>query len=324
MARTIIITGHRLADAAMALAADKGVKTILIEPYTPPDEIAAIAANEAAEAIIVRAAHITDTVICAASALKVIVKHGIGVDTIDVASATRQGIPVLITQGANAQSVAEHAFGLMFAVARSIALLDRRMREGHWDKASSFGSELSGKELGVVGLGSIGQALIALARPLGMRIRGYDPFATSAIEGVEIVDDLDLLLRESDVVSLHCPLTDANRHLINATRLAAMRPRAILINTARGGLIDEAALVAALERGTIAGAGLDCFSPEPPGGDTPLARLPNVVMTPHVGANTIEAAERVGLRAIQQAVDVLDERPIDPGALINPSVFAPA
>jgi D-3-phosphoglycerate dehydrogenase len=319
MSSTIIVTGAALAAPAQQLAARRQARLLTIKPYTPPADIAALAATEHAEAIIVRAAHITDDVLAAATSLKVIVKHGIGVDTIDVASATRRGIPVLITHGANAQSVAEHALGLMFAVTRSIARLDHRIRNGYWDKSESFGTELSGKALGIVGLGSIGRALIELVRPLRMTIRGFDPFIRDAIAGVEIVDDLDALLRASDIVSLHSPLTEQNRNLIDARRLDLMRPGAVLINTARGGLIDQFALAGALAAGRIAGAGLDCFPVEPPQADNPLRALPNVVMTPHIGANTREAAERVGVRAVEQALDVIEGKPFDPRANVNPA-----
>jgi D-3-phosphoglycerate dehydrogenase len=322
MGPTIVVTGPPLPASAMTLAERRGARVIMIKSYTRPAEIAAVVKAEEADAIIVRAVHITDEVLAAGTALKVIVKHGVGVDTIDLESATRRKIPVLITHGANARSVAEHALGLMFAVSRSIAHLDRRMREGQWDKATSFGWELSGKSLAVIGLGSIGRALIDLVQPLNMSIRGFDPFFAGSIDGVEVVDDLDALVGASDVVSLHCPMTPENRNLIDARRISLMRKSAVLINTARGGLIDQAALVAALAAGRLAGAGLDCFPTEPPAADNPLASFSTVVMTPHVGANTFEAAERVGLSAVQQALDVIDGKPFDPRANVNPQFAA--
>jgi len=320
MPATIIITGAALAAPAMEIATRHGARVITIKPYTPPAEIARLAVAESADAIIVRAAHVTDEVIGAA-ALKVIVKHGIGVDTIDVASATRRGIPVLITHGANAQSVAELAFGLMFAVTRRIAYLDSRVRAGHWDKADSFGTELSGKALGIVGVGSIGSALVELVRPLRMTVRGYDPYFRGSMGDIEIVDDLDVLATTSDIVSLHLPLTEQTRNLFDARRIGLMKSEAILINTARGGLVDHDALASALKTGRLSGAGLDCFPREPPV-ENPLAALPNVVMTPHVGANTREAAERVGIRAMQQVLDVIEGRQIDPRAVVNPAYAA--
>lgn len=317
MGSTIIVTGNALAPRAMGIAEKREARVLTIKPYAPPAELAAFVAAENADAIIVRAAHVTDEVMAASPRLKVIVKHGIGVDTIDLASATKRKIPVLITHGANAQSVAEHAFGLMFAVSRQSAWLDSRMRAGHWDKATSFGGELLGKTLGVVGLGSIGRALIDLVQPLKMRVVGLDPFVTSGLNGVELVGDVDTLLRASDIVSLHMPLTDTTRNLIDKTRLGLMRRGAILINTARGGLIDHEALAVALSEGALTGAGIDCFPSEPPK-ENPLSKLANVVMTPHIGANTREAAERVGVRAVEQALDTIDGKPFDPRANVNP------
>lgn len=307
----------------MDIAARRGARVITLQPYTPSADIARLAVAEGADAIIVRAAHVTDEVIAATPTLKVIVKHGIGVDTIDVASATRHRIPVLITHGANAQSVAEHAFGLMFAVSRSVALLDARMRAGHWDKATSFGAELSGKAVLVVGLGSIGSALIDMLRPLKMTLRGYDPYFRGRIEGVEIVDDLDAAVAASDIVSLHVPLTETSRNLFDARRIGLMKRNAMLINTARGGLVDHDALATALREGRLAGAGLDCFPQEPPA-ENPLAALPTVVMTPHIGANTREAAERVGIRAMEQALDTIEGKPFDARANVNPAYSAAA
>ncbi|MGE0714895.1 MAG: hydroxyacid dehydrogenase [Alphaproteobacteria bacterium] len=324
MAATVIITGAALAPPAMALAEERGARVVTVRPYMPPAELAVLVAAERADAIIVRQAAITDAVLGAAPGLKVVVKHGIGVDTIDLVAASRRRIPVLITHGANAESVAEHALGLMFAVARRTALLDARMRAGHWDKATSFGIELSGRTLGIVGLGSIGRILAALVRPLRMKVIGFDPYLSDVVDGVAMTADLDDLLARSDVVSLHAPLSAASRNLIDARRLALMRAGAILVNTARGGLIDHEALAAALAAGRLAGAGIDCFPVEPPPSGHPLADAPNVVMTPHVGANTREAADRVGVIAMQQALDTVAGRPFDPRANVNPDHAAAA
>lgn len=324
MSATIIVTGSALAAPAMELARQRGARLITLDPYTPPDQIAATVAREGADAIIVRAAHITETVITASPSLKVIVKHGIGVDTIDVDCATRHRIPVLITLGANAQSVAEHALGLMFALARATPRLDLRMRQGYWDKATSFGCELAGKSLGLVGLGNIARALARLVRPLDMAVRGYDPFVTEPIPAIESVRDLEELLAGCDIISLHCPLTPETRHILNGQRLRTMRPRALLINTARGGLIDHQALAEVLAAGHLTGVALDCFPEEPPPENNPLWAFPNLIVTPHIGANTHEAAERVGVRAVTQALDTVAGKPFDPQAVINPGHAKPS
>lgn len=224
------------------------------------------------------------------------------------------------TAGANAQSVAEHAFALMFAVARCIPQLDRRMHDGHWDKAKVSGIELAGRTLGLVGFGTIARLLAVMASALGMQIRVYDPYAPAdlGIAGATPATDLATLLTESDVVSLHCPLTAETRNLIGVAELATMRSGAILINTARGGLIDEAALAAALHEGRLTGAGIDTFSTEPPGRDNPLFAAPNLIATPHVGANTLEAKDRVGTTVMRQALDALTGHIPNAGTLANP------
>ncbi len=311
----------------MALAARHDVRVITMTPYASPDETAALLAAEQADAVIVRMGRLTEAAIAASSRLKVIVKHGVGVDTIDVGAATKHRIPVLTAVGANAQSVAEHALALMFSVSRSVPYLDSRLRHGHWDKAQSTGTELFGRTLGVVGLGMIGRILLSLVQPLRMPLLAFDPHLSQEaaakldIPGLTLVDDLDTILRRSDYLSLHCPLTPATRGMIGTAQLALMKRDAFLINTARGELIDMAALAGALSEGVIAGAGLDTFSPEPPPADNVLWPLHNLVVTPHVGANTHAAAARVGLMAMQHVLDALEGKPIDPRFAVNPSVL---
>lgn len=308
----------------MALAARHGLRVITMAPYAAPDETATRIAAEQVDAIIVRMGKLTEAAIAASSRLKVIVKHGVGVDGIDVGAATRRGIPVLIAAGANAQSVAEHALALMFSVSRSVPYLDSRIRHGYWDKAASTGTELFGRTLGIIGLGTIGCILLSLVQPLQMQLLGFDPQIPPStkldIPGLTRVDDLETLLRQSDYVSLHCPLTPTTRGMIGASQLALMKRDAILINTARGELIDMTALTVALSERTIGGAGLDTLSPEPPPAESAMWSLDNLVVTPHIGANTHAAAARVGIMAMQHVIDVLDGKPIEPRFTINPSV----
>lgn len=323
MTRTILLTGPELAADAMSLAASQGARVIPTIPYMPAEELEALIRAEQPDAIIVRQGQLTRAMIKASSKLKSIAKHGVGYNTIDIQAAAEHGIPVSIAAGANAQSVAEHAFALMFSVARQTALLDARMRDGHWDKSSANGIELFGKTLGLVGLGSIGSILMDLVAPLNMKVKVYDPYLKQLPQRghVEREDDFDRLLAESDIISLHCPLTDANYNLIGAAQLARMRPGSILINTARGELIDTEALVEALSERKIAGAGLDTFNPEPPPSDSPFWGLPTLVATPHVGANTSEARDRVGLVALQQIFDVWAGKPLDPRCVVNRHLF---
>ncbi|KAG5720810.1 hypothetical protein E4T56_gene6445, partial [Termitomyces sp. T112] len=249
------------------------------------------------DAIILRLGEVTEAAMALAPNLRIIAKHGVGYDTIDVDAATRRNILVTIARGANAVSVAEHALALTLGVARGIAYQDARIRSGHWDKAFFMGSELNGKVLGVVGLGAIGHALARICTALGMDVLVFDPaLPEGAAVELRRVGSLEDLLAQSDVVSLHCPLTPATRNMIDAQRLDLMKPGAILINTARGGLIDLEALADALEAKRIAGAGLDTFPVEPPELSERLRLLPNLVVSPHIGASTIEAGQRRGHR----------------------------
>lgn len=319
MTRTILLTGPELAADAMNLAASQGIRVIPTTPYLPAEELEAIIRAEQPDAIIVRQGQLTRAMIEASPKLKAIAKHGVGYNTIDIQAAAAQGVPVSVAVGANAQSVAEHAFALMFSVARQTALLDARMRDGHWDKSSANGIELFGKTLGLVGLGSIGSILMDLVAPLQMKVKVYDPYLQQLPERAHVTreEDFDRLLAESDIISLHCPLTDANYNLIGAAQFQRMRPGCILINTARGELIDTQALIDALSERKIAGAGLDTFNPEPPPADSPLWGLPTLVATPHVGANTSEARDRVGLVALRQIIDVWEGTPLDPRCVVN-------
>ncbi|MBX8512561.1 hydroxyacid dehydrogenase [Pseudomonas cichorii] len=319
MTRTILLTGPELAADAMNLAASQGIRVIPTTPYLPAEELEAIIRAEQPDAIIVRQGQLTRAMIEASPRLKVIAKHGVGYNTIDIQAAAALGVPVSIAVGANAQSVAEHAFALMFSVARQTALLDARMRDGHWDKSSANGIELFGKTLGLVGLGSIGSILMDLVAPLQMNVKVYDPYLKQLPERAHVTreEDFDRLLAQSDIISLHCPLTETNHNLIGAEQFKRMRPDCILINTARGELIDTQALVDALSERKIAGAGLDTFNPEPPPADSPLWGLPTLVATPHVGANTSEARDRVALVALRQVIDVWEGTPLDPRCVVN-------
>ena len=252
------------------------------------------------------AVKITAPIIAVADSVRVIARAGVGVDNIDVAAATHKGIVVVNSPGGNTLSTAEHAIALMLALARKIPQANASLVAGKWDRKSFMGHQVTGKTLGVVGLGRIGSEVARRARGLEMNVQAFDPFVSSdyaAGVGVTLVD-MDTLLRTSDYVTLHASLTDDTRGLIGAEQLAQMKPTACLINCARGGLIDEAALKAALESGQLAGAALDVFSKEPPE-DFALVQLPNVVATPHLAASTQEAQEVVAVDAAEQVAAVL-------------------
>lgn len=303
----------------MEYAAAANVLIVPTGRILPPEELAAFVDREQPDAIIVRLGQLPREAIAASERLRIVAKHGVGFDTIDIQAASELGIPVAVATGANARSVAEHALALMFSVARGIPHLDRRLRSGHWDKLAARGVELRGRTLGLVGAGAIGLQLAELAAALQMKVLAFDPYASRERLGqLQIVPSLAALISASDVISLHCPLTDENRGLIGASEFALMRPDSILINTARGELIEVDALVAALRDGTIFGAGLDTFPVEPAPVDSPLWDLPNVVVTPHVGASTSEAKDRVGMMAISQVRDWFETGAIREGSIVNP------
>ncbi|HXF96627.1 MAG TPA: phosphoglycerate dehydrogenase, partial [Gemmatimonadales bacterium] len=261
-------------------------------------------------ALVVRSeTRVTADLMGRAPRLRVIARAGTGVDTIDVHAATRRGIAVMNAPGANTVSAAEHALGLLLALVRHIPWAAEAMRRGEWDRKRFEGTELRGKTIGVVGLGRIGGHVAQIARAFGMTVVAHDPFVTTdrAVElGVKLVP-LEQLLRTADVVTLHLALTDQTRHLINAERLRLMKPTAVLINTARGELVDELALAEALREQRIAGAAIDVFGIEPLPGDSPLRTLDRVILTPHLAASTAEAQERVAVEICTAVRDALLE-----------------
>jgi D-3-phosphoglycerate dehydrogenase len=233
------------------------------------------------------------------------------------------GIPVMITPNANQQSVAEHTVGLMFALAKKTVLLDKRLRQGHWDKAVYNGTELRGKCLCLIGFGRIGRRVAELVKPLEMEVMVFDPYLPEEVEvpGVKIVSNLTELLKVADFVSIHCPCTDETRNLIGIEHFKIMKRTAYIINTARGELIQQDALVYALEQGLIAGAGIDTFAVEPATKNNPLWAFENVVVTPHIAGATKEALRNMGCSAVNNIFRVLEGAEIDPATVINPSVL---
>lgn len=271
------------------------------------DRAGLLAAIADADAAILRSATAIDAeLIAAAPRLKVIARAGVGVDNIDLDAATRHGIAVVNTPTGNTIAAAEHALAMLLALARRIPLADAALKSGRWVKREATGRQLYRKTLGLVGLGKIGREVAQRARAFEMTVIAHDPFVPDeriAELGVEPVA-LDELLARADVVSLHATLTDESRHMIGAAQLAAMKPGALLVNCARGGLVDEAALIAALRSGHLGGAALDVFEDEPQP-NAELVGLPNVVATPHVAASTEEAQVHVAVEAAEQVLEVL-------------------
>ncbi|AMM54711.1 D-2-hydroxyacid dehydrogenase [Pyrococcus kukulkanii] len=300
-----VLVAAPLHEKAIQILKDAGLE-VIYEEY--PDEEKLLELVKDVDAIIVRSKpKVTRRVIENAPKLKVIARAGVGLDNIDVEAAKEKGIEVVNAPGASSRSVAELAIGLIFAVARKIAYADRRMREGVWAKKECMGIELEGKTIGIVGFGRIGYQVAKIARALGMNILLYDiyPNEERAKEVGGKFVDLETLLKESDIVTLHVPLLDSTYHLINEERLKLMKKNAILINAARGAVVDTKALVKALQEGWIAGAGLDVYEEEPLPKDHPLIKLDNVVLTPHIGASTYEAQERAGVEVAEKVVKIL-------------------
>ena len=262
------------------------------------------------DALIVRSqVQVDAALIAAGTRLVVIGRAGVGVDNVDLEAATRAGITVVNAPTGNTIAAAEHTLALLYGVARRTAAADASVRRGEWQRSRFTGLELRGRTLGIVGLGKIGLAIAVRARAMEMVVIGVDPFVTAeqaANHGVELVD-FDALLARADVVTVHVPLTRATRGLIGREAIARLKPGSIILNVARGGIVDEAALAEALASGHLAGAGIDVFDAEPPT-DSPLLEAPNTLLTPHLGASTAEAQVLVAEEVAAQVLDVLAGR----------------
>ena len=252
--------------------------------------------------------------------LKVIAKMGVGLDMIDIDAASRHGAIVFNTPGVNNQAVADHTFAMLLAVARKIIYCDQSLREKRWEHARIMGVELWQKTMGILGLGAIGRAVALRAKGFDMKIVAHDPYWPDQFAAENRIERmaLETLLKNSDVVSLHMPLTPESKGMINAGTLRLMKPTAILINAARGEIVDEADLYHALKDGVIAGAGLDVFENEPPTA-SPLLELDNVVLTPHTAAFTKEAMNNMNVGVVEQIIDYLDGQ--RPAHLVNADIY---
>ena len=310
MSSLSVLVSDAIAEKGVAKLKAAGL-TVDVKTGLKPEAIAPLIGHY--DAWIVRSAtKATKDLIQKGTRLKVIARAGVGLDNVDAVAAQAKGIQVMNTPGATAISVAEHALGLMLALYRHIPASDRTMRAGQWEKKRFEGRELAGKTLGLVGLGRIGQEVAKRAIALGMKVVANRSRVTKAGDdlsalGIRVVP-LEQLLPVADVVSLHCPLTDTTRHLINAATLNLMKQGAILIHCARGGVVDEAALGEALKSGRLAGAALDVFPEEPVKGTHPLAGLENVILTPHLGASTAEGQDRSGEEVADLVITALSRR----------------
>lgn len=315
--RRVLVTHDRLAESAIALLNAHDVDVFFSPAYAHSEQVAQRAAQLQVDALIVRQGRVDEAIIAASPRLRVIAKHGVGVDNIDLQAATARDIPVIRAMGSNSRAVAEHTIALALTLLKEIPRLDDAVKAGTWPKPSFIGRDIAGTVIGLVGFGSIGQHVARMAGGLGMSVIVHDPHAREAIarfgDGCE--RDLDGLVAEADIVSLHCPLTNATRDLLDARRFGLMKPTAFVVNTARGALINEAALCAALLQGQIAGAGLDSFAVEPPARDNPLWALPNLIATPHIAGVTAGSAKSMAEIAARHVIAVLDGEAPDAASL---------
>lgn len=281
-----------------------GCEVVRADMSKPMSEASLIDLLQGVDGAVVGVVPLTERVLSSAPALKVVSMHGVGVDHIDLDAAVRNAVVIANCLGTNNQAVADLAIGLMIAVARTIPKVDGIVRQGGWGHYK--GTEMWNKTLGLVGLGYIGRAVAKRALGFDMTVLISDPYIDPGkvdLPGLEFVDFADVL-HHADFVSLHAPLNDQTRHMMGTPEFETMKPSAYMINTARGGLVDEGALYTAIKEGKIAGAGLDVFSDEPPA-DSPLLELENVVFSAHIGAHTKEAIERMGVMAAQNVLQVL-------------------
>lgn len=310
MEKTIIVTGPSLAKSAVELLTNKGFRLEYTAPYSEESDLIELVKKTQPVGIISRMGKITASIIDAGLPhLKVIAKHGVGVDNIDIKAAAEKSIPVVVASGANAVSVAEHTIALMLTVTKQIIPLNKGLHEGLWEKPNFSGYEVASKNLGLLGMGAIAQETAKIARGLGLSLWGYDPYADDAVFeqfGVFRCETIEQLLSRSHILSLHSPLTPETNQIINEAAIGQMPVGSFIVNTARGGLIDEQALLKAVQSGQIAGAGLDTFAVEPPNSTHPFFQERNIVVTPHIAGVTNEGSTRVSESAAEGIISIVE------------------
>lgn len=302
--KRVLVSDSLSANGLEILRRAEGLR-VDVQTGLSPDKLKGVVGEY--DALVIRSAtKVTADIVEAGQNLKVIGRAGIGVDNVDVPAATKRGIVVMNTPGGNTVTTAEHALALMMSLVRCIPQATMSMKQGQWEKKAFEGHELCGKSLGVVGLGNIGSIVADRALGLKMKVLAYDPFLSperASELGADLVS-LDDLFRRSDIITIHVPLLQETRSLVDGEAIAKMKRGTYLVCAARGGIVDEAALLEGLESGKVAGAALDVFEKEPPG-LTPLVSHPRVICTPHLGASTAEAQEAVSLQVAEQIVDYL-------------------
>jgi len=314
-----VLVSDKISKSALKILEKKNIAVDFLPDIGAEKELGSHIANY--DGLIIRSAsQVNANVLTKAKNLRVIGRAGIGVDNVDIEAATARGIVVMNTPHGNAITTAEHTIAMIFAVSRQISAADQSTQKGRWEKSKFMGQELTGKVLGLVGVGNIGSVVAERAFGLKLKVIAYDPFLTEERVqslGIKRINSLEELVSEADIISLHIPKTEKTENIINAKKMKLMKKTAILINCARGGLVDEIALADALKKGSISGAGFDVFGVEP-ALNSPLFGLDNMICTPHLGASTVEAQEKVAIQVSDQVADFLNY-----GAITN-SLNAPS
>ncbi len=316
----VVMTAPHLAARAAALLEASGAVLHYTAPYPEAGAVAALVARVRADAILARQGVIDAAVMDASPRLRIIARHGVGVDNVDLDAAAARGLLVTRAPGSNTAAVAEHTLALILAWAKGLRPLGIAVADGGW-RGAGMVRDVAGLRLGLIGFGAVGREVARLAQAFGMAVMAHDPAAgpsagPSAGQAAGQAAALPDLLGWAQVVSLHCPLLPATHHLIDAAALARMPAGGLVVNTARGGIVDEAALLAALQSGHLSGAALDVFEREPPPPDHPLRRHPRVMVTPHVAGVTPDALDRMGLMAAECIVACLTGQPIGPERIV--------
>lgn len=313
----VVMTAPELAAPAVDLLERAGCAVHYMPPYPSAEAVAALTRAVQADAILCRQGRITGPVMDASPRLAIVARHGVGLDEVDVDAARARRLIVTRAPGSNTRAVAEHTLALILALAKEFKPLGTTIADGGWRPAGTKVRDIAGLRLGLVGFGAIGQAVAALARPFGMRVTAYDPMAPdAAFSAVARATSVAALAAGADVLSLHCPLLPDTRHIVDRAVLYLLPRGAMVINTARGGLINEAALAAALDSGQLGGAGLDVFEAEPPAPDHPLRRHPRVLVTPHVAGVTDASLVAMGVMAAECIVAALTGGRIPPERIV--------
>ena len=319
-----VLVAGRIHDAGLALLRSaSGVTFDLVEEVSTESYSPLV---EHADAVLIRTQPMPAAVINAAPRLKIVSRHGVGFDAVDIAALNKRGIPLVVVGDVNSQSVAEHTMMLILSLAKRTLTYDSKTRRSEWNYRNSFdATELAGKTLLLVGFGRIGRSVAKLAEAFSMEVLVHDPFvdeATIRSTGAIPASDMNLALAQADVISVHIPLS-AGGALIGAPELAKLKPTAVVVNTARGGLIDEEALATALEKGRLAGAGLDVFTAEPPQRDHRLFSNERVILSPHSAGLTLESAIRMSESAVQNILDFFAGS-LDPKLVVNAASVSPS